>query len=99
MTLVFAWRVFQTPIAMKTPASKLLLISGLLATACMFAVPAVNAASDDAKAEKKKQKTAADLKKYDKNANGKLDPDEEAALKADVEKQKNEKKRKKNNGN
>jgi capsule polysaccharide export protein KpsE/RkpR len=81
---------------MKTPASKLILISGLLATACMFTVPAVHAADD--KAEKKAKKAQADLKKYDKNANGKLDPDEEAALKADVEKQKSEKKKKKDGG-
>jgi hypothetical protein len=32
------------------------------------------------------------LKKYDKNANGKLDPDEEAAMKADQEKAKRKKK-------
>ncbi|MGH7957950.1 MAG: hypothetical protein ACREH8_13220 [Opitutaceae bacterium] len=81
---------------MKKPASKLTLIAGMLAVACMFTVPAVHAASDDAKAERKKKKAEADLRKYDKNANGKLDPDEEAALKADVEKQKAEKKRKKN---
>ena len=80
---------------MKNPASRLILIAGMLAVACMFTVPAVNAATDDAKSEKKKKKAEADLKKYDKNANGKLDPDEEAALKADVEKQKEEKKRKK----
>jgi hypothetical protein len=81
---------------MKKPASKLTLIAGMLAVACMLTVPAVHAASDDAKAEKKKKKAEADLRKYDKNANGKLDPDEEAARKADVEKQKSEKKRKKN---
>ena len=82
---------------MNKPASKLILIAGLLATACMFTVPTVSAA-DDEKAEKKKKKAEADLKKYDKNANGKLDPDEEAALKADVEKQKAEKKKKKEGG-
>ena len=81
---------------MKKPASKLILIAGMLAIACMLTVPAVHAASDDAKAEKKKK---ADLKKYDKNANGKLDPDEEAALKADAEKKKAEKKKKKDEGN
>jgi hypothetical protein len=83
---------------MKKPASKLTLIAGMLAVACMFTVPAVHAADDDAKAEKKKKKAEADLKKYDKNTNGKLDPDEEAALKADVEKQKAEKKKKKDEG-
>ena len=35
------------------------------------------------------------LKKYDKNGNGKLDPDEEAARKADQEKARAEKKAKK----
>lgn len=82
---------------MKKPASKLILIVGMFATAFAFTVPVANAA-DDEKAEKKKKKAEADLKKYDKNANGKLDPDEEAALKADVEKQKAEKKKKKDGG-
>ena len=82
---------------MKKPASKLILIAGMLAISCMLTVPAVNAASAEEKAEKKKKKAEADLKKYDKNANGKLDPDEEAARKADVEKPKEKKKKK--NGN
>ncbi len=80
---------------MKKPASKLTLIASVLAVACMMAVPAVQAADDAEKAAKKAKKAEADLKKYDKNANGKLDPDEEAALKADVEKAKAEKKKKK----
>jgi capsule polysaccharide export protein KpsE/RkpR len=81
---------------MKTPASKrLILIAGMLAATCLLTVPVVQAASDDAKAEKKMKKAEADLRKYDRNANGKLDPDEEAALRADVEKQKAEKKKKK----
>ena len=81
---------------MKIPAPKFILITGMLALACMFTVPALQAADD--KAEKKAKKAQADLKKYDKNANGKLDPDEEAALKADVEKQKADKKKKKDGG-
>lgn len=80
---------------MKKPASKLTLIAGMIALAFSVAMPPARAADDDAaKAEKKKKKAEADLKKYDKNGNGKLDPDEEAALKADVEKQKAEKKKK-----
>lgn len=67
----------------------------MLAVTCMLTVPVVHAANDEAKAEKKKNKAEVDLRKYDRNANGKLDPDEEAALKADVEKQKAEKKKKK----
>lgn len=78
---------------MKTPASKLTLIISLLALGSMFALPAANAADDAEKAAKKAKKEAANLKKYDKNANGKLDPDEKAALEADVAKAKAEKKK------
>ena len=83
---------------MKTPASKLTLILSLFAVACTFTVPAIRAADDAEKAAKKAKKTEADLKKYDKNGNGKLDPDEEAAMKADQEKAKSEKKKKKDAG-
>ncbi len=79
--------------------SKVTLLASVLAVAGMFIVPAARAADDAAtKAEKKAKKDAADLKKYDKNGNGKLDPDEEAALKADMEKAKAEKKKKKDEG-
>jgi len=73
---------------MKKLSSKITLLASVLAVAGMFTVPAVRAADDAEKAAKKKKKAEADLKKYDKNGNGKLDPDEEAALKADVEKKK-----------
>ena len=53
-------------------------------------------AADDAKPAKKANKpTAEEIKKYDKNGNGKLDPDEEAAMKADQAKAKAEKEKKK----
>ena len=83
---------------MKKPASKLTLIASLLAVACMLTVPSLQAADDAEKAAKKAKKEAADLKKYDKNANGKLDPDEEAARKADADKAKEERKKKKDEG-
>jgi capsule polysaccharide export protein KpsE/RkpR len=84
---------------MKNPASKLILILSLAAVAGTYTAPSLRAADDDAaKAEKKKKKMEADLKKYDKNGNGKLDPDEEAALKADQEKAKAAKKKKKDEG-
>ena len=83
---------------MKASTSKLTLILSVVAVACAFTVPAVQAADDVEKAAKKVRKAAADLKKYDKNANGKLDPDEEAALKADVDKAKAEKAKKKADG-
>jgi outer membrane biogenesis lipoprotein LolB len=79
---------------MKKPASKLILIASLFAVACTFTVPVMRAADDAEKAAKKKKKEEADLKKYDKNGNGKLDPDEKAALDADVAKAKAEKKKK-----
>jgi hypothetical protein len=80
---------------MKKPASKLILIASLLAVVCALMVPAVNAADEAKKSEKKSKKAEADVRKYDRNGNGKLDPDEEAARRADVEKQKSERKRKK----
>jgi hypothetical protein len=79
---------------MKTPASKLILAASLFAVACAFTIPAVQAADDAEKAARKKKKEEADLRKYDKNGNGKLDPDEEAARQADVKKAKEEKKKK-----
>ena len=82
---------------MKKPASKLTLIASMLAVAFAVTVPAVQAADDAEKAAKKAKKAAADLKKYDKNKNGKLDPDEQAELQADVEKAKAAKKKKKGN--
>lgn len=82
--------------------SKVTLLASVLAVAGLFLAPAARAADEKAdaaaKAEKKAKKDAADLKKYDKNGNGKLDPDEEAALKADAEKAKAEKKKKKDEG-
>jgi hypothetical protein len=82
---------------MKKLASKLTLLVGVLAIACMFTVPTVRAQDDKEKAkqEKKAKRDAEILKKYDKNGNGKLDPDEEAAYKADQEKAKAEKKKEK----
>ncbi len=79
---------------MKKPASKLLLIASLFAVACMFTAPVQAQPTDAEKAAKKAKKEEADLKKYDKNTNGKLDPDEKAALEADVAKAKAEKKKK-----
>lgn len=76
-------------------SSKITLLASALAVACTFTVPAVRAADDAAKAEKKAKQEAADLKKYDKNNNGKLDPDEIAARDADREKAKAAKKKKK----
>ena len=79
---------------MKKLSSKITLLASILAVAGMFTVPAVRAADDAEKAAKKAKRDADNLKKYDKNANGKLDADEEAKMKADMEKAKAEKKKK-----
>jgi hypothetical protein len=79
---------------MKKLSSKVTLLASVLAVAGMFIVPAVRAADDAEKAAKKAKRDADNLKKYDKNANGKLDADEEATMKADMEKAKAEKKKK-----
>lgn len=87
---------------MKKLASKLTLLAGALAIAGTFTVPIVRAAAEKpdaaARAEKKAKreaKDAEDLKKYDVNHNGKLDDDEKAAMKADEDKARADKKDKK----
>jgi hypothetical protein len=82
---------------MKNPASKITLIVSTLAIACLLTLPALAADKEDA-AAKKAKRDAEMIKKYDKNGNGKLDPDEEAAMKADQAKAKAEKEKKKKEG-
>jgi len=79
---------------MKNSASKITLILSVLALAGAFFVPAVSA-QDDAAAKKAKRE-AANLKKYDKNGNGKLDADEEAQMKKDQAEAKAKKEAEKN---
>lgn len=73
------------------------MLATALAVTGMFAAPGIAAdeKADAKKAEQKAKKEAAALKKYDKNANGKLDPDEEALMKEDQAKAKAEKAEKK----
>ena len=79
---------------MKKLTSKIALIASLLAVTGMFTFPAYAADEKaDAAAAKKAKHDAEMLKKYDKNGNGKLDPDEIAARDADREKAKAEKKK------
>ncbi len=66
----------------------------LLALIGALAVPAVHA-QDAAPAPKEKKVSKKDLEKYDADKDGKLSPDEQAAMKADKEKMKAEKKAKK----
>lgn len=74
-------------VGMKSPVSKLVLIACAAALGSVFAAPVMRAA-DDAK-----KKRDADLRKYDKNGNGKLDPDEKAAMEADIRKAKEKRKK------
>jgi hypothetical protein len=79
---------------MNTSASKLALFLSALAVSSLFITPVVRAADDpaDAKAQKaaaqKAKHDAEVLKKYDKNGNGVLDPDEQAAKQANDDKMK-----------
>jgi hypothetical protein len=77
--------------------SRLILLASALAFACTFTTPVVRAAAEktpEQKAAAKAKKDADNLKKYDENKNGKLDPNELAKLKADEEKAKEAKKKK-----
>jgi hypothetical protein len=75
---------------MKNTASKLILAASICALVVAFAAPPLRAAD-----EKKQPPLDPEAKKYDRNANGKLDPDEEAAMKADQAKARAEKEREK----
>ena len=72
-------------------SSKLLLAASALAVACTFALPARAADDKEAKKAERQKKL---LEKYDKNHNGKLDPEEEAEMKADQAKAKEAKEKK-----
>ena len=79
----------------RTPI-KLALIAGVLLLLGAFALPALRAAEQrkgGAAQEEPKKRGDDSLRKYDKNGNGRLDPDEEAAMKADQEKAKRAKKK------
>ena len=79
---------------MKKLTSKIALVASLLAVSGMFTIPAYGADEKPDAAKKAKEPVVTDavLKKYDVNKNGKLDPDEEKAWKADLAKAKAEKK-------
>jgi uncharacterized protein involved in copper resistance len=73
-------------------SSKLLLAASALAVACAFTLPARAADDKEAKKAERQKKM---LEKYDKNKNGKLDPEEEAEMKADQAKAKEKKEKEK----
>ena len=62
---------------------KITLLAVVIATITTLSLPA----ADDAKPKREKP-TAEEIKKYDKNGDGKLDKDERAALQADKKKDK-----------
>ena len=63
----------------------------ILCIAFAMVAPLSLSAADDAKPKAKKSIPAEDMKKYDKNGDGKLDKEERAAYKADQKKEKGEK--------
>ena len=66
---------------------KVTLLVVAIATITTLSLPA----ADDAKPKQQRPKISAeDLKKYDKNGDGKLDKDERAAMRADKAKEKKE---------
>lgn len=82
---------------MKRSTPKLVWFAGACVLAFLVAGPLARAASDksksgDGNSEKRKHNDET-LQRYDRNANGKLDPDEEAARKADQERAKQQKKK------
>lgn len=72
-----------------------MLLAGVVLAVGVVALPALRAAEQRKAGTRQEQGTRGDdaLKKYDKNGNGKLDPDEEAAMKADQERAKRAKKK------
>ena len=61
---------------------KITLLAVAIATITMLSLRA----ADDAKPAKREKPTAEEIKKYDKNGDGKLDKEERAALNADKKK-------------
>jgi hypothetical protein len=82
---------------MKNSASKITLFTLAVAVSSLFAMPAAFGADDAEakKAERKAKRDAEIIRKYDANGNGVLDPDEQAAKKADENKAKAERAEKK----
>jgi hypothetical protein len=89
--------------AMKHPALRFVFLAGVVAFACAVSAPLIRAAeqksgSGGPKTERKTEQDDEALRKHDRNGNGKLDPDEEAALKAEQEKAKSDQKKKERRG-
>jgi hypothetical protein len=83
---------------MKRLNPKLVLLASAAALAFFAVGPVVRAADGKSKSGEGspgKKHDDETLRRYDRNSNGKLDPDEEAAMKADQERAKNEGKKKK----
>lgn len=77
---------------MKRLNPKLVLFASAAALAFFAVGPVVRAADGKSKSggeSERKKPDAETLRRYDRNSNGKLDPDEEAAMKADQERAKN----------
>ena len=75
------------------------LVATVLALSCVVGMVANSSAAENksgsSKGDRKSGASEEDLRKYDRNRNGKLDPDEEAAMRADEARSRREKDRKK----
>ncbi len=83
---------------MPSPLLRTALATGVLALAVSGAVSSASAAQSkggNGKDEKKSGPGAEILQRYDRNGNGKLDPDEEAAMRAEEARLKRQKDKKK----
>ncbi len=86
---------------MKCRSQIFTLVATVLALSCVVGLVAHSSAAENtsgaSKDDKKSGASAEDLRKYDRNRNGKLDPDEEAAMRADEARARREQDRKKGN--
>jgi hypothetical protein len=93
MRLAFARQFNHASRVMKKAAVTVFAIAAGLFVASSLAAPAGRPGDKEDPAKKAKRDEA--LRKYDRNGNGKLDPDEEAAMRADQAREKSKEKKKK----
>lgn len=96
MRLAFAGQFRHGVRVMKKAAVTFVAIAAALFVASAVAAPAGRPGDKEDAAKKAKRDEA--IRKYDRNGNGKLDPDEEAAMRADQARAKSKEKKKKEGG-
>lgn len=80
---------------MQSRELRIALVAGVFAVAVLGLTSTAGAAQEKSGSREKKSGVSAEiLQKYDRNGNGKLDPDEEAAMRADEARLKRQKDKK-----